>query len=203
MKTFEKFEALSSEKKKCIVNASMQEFTRGGYEKSSMNTIVTTAGISKGSLFYYFDNKKLLYLYLLEVCEQLILETAAEGIREEDQDFISRISRNVKGNIMLLREYPLIYGFMRSCKSEESLKVKEEIEIFKEKSTDTLFGKLYKNIDRSLFKNDIDIDLSIYTIKTTMFQIVHDYLRTSNIEKDDVLYKIDRAALFFRTVLYK
>ncbi len=43
---FEKFEALNDEKKKTIINASMKEFVKGGYEKASMNAVVETAGIS-------------------------------------------------------------------------------------------------------------------------------------------------------------
>ncbi len=203
MKRFEKFEALSSEKKKSILNASMKEFIRGGYEKSSMNTIVETAGISKGSLFYYFENKKMLYLYLFEICEQMILDTAKEGIREEDKDFISRVQHNIKGNIALLRDYPLIYGFISSCKGESSIKVKSDIDILKEKNANQLFARLYKEIDHSLFRNEIDVDLSVYTIKTTMFQIVHDYLNNGEINNDDVLNKIDEVALFFKTALYK
>lgn len=203
MKKFEKFEALNSEKKKLILNASMKEFIRGGYEKASMNTIVETAGISKGSLFYYFENKRLLYLFLFEVCEQMILDTAKEGIREENRDFISRVKHNIKGNVVLLREYPLIYAFISSCKSENSLKVKNDIEILKEKNANHLFARLYKDIDQSLFRNEIDVDLSLYTIKTTMFQIVHDYLNNGEINNDAVLKKIDDVALFFKTALYK
>lgn len=203
MKTFEKFEALSSKKKKCIINAAMEEFIHGGYEKSSMNTIVERAGISKGSLFYYFDNKKKLYLYLFEICEEMILETAAGGIDESDRDFISRMSRSIKANIDLLRNYPLAYGFMRSCKSEQSITVKDDIAELSAKNASVLFAKVYKDIDKTLFKSNIDVEMSIYTIKSTLFQIVHDGLLSNNIETEDVKNKIDAYANFFREALYK
>lgn len=203
MKNFQKFEALNEEKKTTIINASMREFLKGGYDKASMNDLVVAAGISKGSLFYYFDNKKTLYLYLFEYCQSLICETAERGIVTESHDFIERIANNIKENIRLLREYPLAYGFMKACKAEKSLKVKDEIDHLKSQQSDAIFSKLYDEIDHSLFKDDIDEEMAIYTIKTTMFQIVHDALATGRIKDHAVISKIDDYSTFYRTAFYR
>jgi len=201
--SYEKFDALTIEKKKMIINAAMKEFIRGGYEKASMNRLVESAGISKGALFYYFGNKKNLYLFLFTKCEQMVLDTATSGIYEEDRDFISRLTRNISGNVALLEEYPLAYRFLKSCKKETAKVVADDIHRLKHKAADAAFAKLYHNIDNSLFKADIDVDMAIYAIKSTMFQIVHEYLGTEKNESKEVLGRIHKCADFFRMTLYK
>ena len=60
------FEELDSSKKENIIRAAMEEFAMYGYENSSTNRIVKECGISKGSLFKYFENKEELYFFLAD-----------------------------------------------------------------------------------------------------------------------------------------
>jgi len=200
---FEKFEALNDEKKKTIINASMKEFVKGGYEKASMNAVVETAGISKGSLFYYFENKKKLYLYLFEYCEKLILNNAHRHLENNESDFIKRMEHVIKCNVSLLSDYPLVYGFVRSCKMEKSLNVVAEVQEIKAKTSEALFGEIYKDIDESLFRDEIDIKMAIYSIKATMFQLVHDAMRKNENNSEQLLKQIADCRRFFEVALYK
>lgn len=59
------FESLSEEKKEAVIQAALQEFTTHDYESASLNDIIHTIGIAKGSFYRYFDNKKQLYDYLI------------------------------------------------------------------------------------------------------------------------------------------
>lgn len=58
----EKFYSLPQEKQNRIINAGFRVFSRNSYRKSPMNEIAGEAGISKSLLFFYFKNKKKLYL---------------------------------------------------------------------------------------------------------------------------------------------
>lgn len=60
---FAKFLSLDKEKQDRIINAAMKEFAQKGYDKASTNEMVKEAGISKGLLFHYFQNKKQLYFF--------------------------------------------------------------------------------------------------------------------------------------------
>ena len=62
----DKLSSLSEEKKKAIVNAALEVFGTCEYKRASTDLIAAKAGISKGLLFYYFKNKKELYMYLFE-----------------------------------------------------------------------------------------------------------------------------------------
>jgi len=203
MNKFEKFEALSEEKKSTIMNAAMSEFVKGGYEKASVNRIVGKAGISKGSLFYYFTNKKMMYLYLFEYVESLIIENAKRQQYDEEPDFIIRMKNSMQSNTALLDEVPLAFAFMKSCKAEKSETVKNEIAVIKQKCTGELFGSLYKNIDKGLFRDDLDVNLAICSIKATMFQIVHEYMAKGEPKPEGIMSQLNSYAEFFRTAYYK
>jgi AcrR family transcriptional regulator len=48
--------------KKRILDVSKQEFANHGYEDASYNKIIQKIGISKGSMYYYFENKEDLFI---------------------------------------------------------------------------------------------------------------------------------------------
>ena len=62
----EKFEELSQEKQRRIIDAGMEVFGRNEYKKANTEDIAAKAGISKGLLFYYFKDKNKLRLLLTD-----------------------------------------------------------------------------------------------------------------------------------------
>ncbi len=48
-----------------LLDAALREFSSTSYEKASLNNILKTAALSKGSFYYHFKNKEELYLALL------------------------------------------------------------------------------------------------------------------------------------------
>lgn len=60
----EKFQKLPEERQLAIINAAMEVFAQNEYNRASTDLIAAKAGISKGLLFYYFHNKRELYLYV-------------------------------------------------------------------------------------------------------------------------------------------
>jgi len=57
-----------------VLDAAEAEFAKRGFSGGSLNTIVREAGISKGSLFQYFDDKADLYAHLAELASVRIRE---------------------------------------------------------------------------------------------------------------------------------
>lgn len=74
----DRFRDLPEEKNRVILSAAMEVFAKYDYKKASTDLIATKAGISKGSLFYYFRNKKELYLcvyhYVLEIVTEELMD---------------------------------------------------------------------------------------------------------------------------------
>ena len=57
-----RFESLDKSLKARILDLSKQEFAAHGYEGASYNKIIQKIGISKGSMYYYFENKEDLFI---------------------------------------------------------------------------------------------------------------------------------------------
>ncbi len=91
-----RFLKLDADKQRAILDAARTEFSECGFEAASQNRVIEAAGISKGALYYYFDDKNDLYLtVLLREFEGLsaILEidavtTADEFWTEIDLEFL-------------------------------------------------------------------------------------------------------------------
>lgn len=56
-----RFAKLDPAKKKAILAAALEAFALHGYEGASYNQIIEKTGISKGAMYYYFDDKEDLF----------------------------------------------------------------------------------------------------------------------------------------------
>lgn len=61
---------LPEEKREKILTAALIEFENNDYDQASINQIVIRSGISKGSFYQYFEDKKDLYKYIINLMVQ-------------------------------------------------------------------------------------------------------------------------------------
>lgn len=54
--------------RKKIINSALHEFAAQGYGLSSINTICSEGGISKGVMYHYYENKDEVYLVCMREC---------------------------------------------------------------------------------------------------------------------------------------
>ena len=162
------FNNLKPEKQKTIVNASIKEFVKSGFDKASTNEIVKQAHISKGSLFNYFNSKKELYCYLISYSTQ-ILENMYEEIDLSETDLFNRIENIGLQKLYVQQKYPEIFDFLKSTIEEESPEVKATIEQHVARIYEDGRQKIYIGIDYSKFRDDIDINKAIEILNWTMY----------------------------------
>lgn len=60
-----RFLKLEAAKQAAILDAARAEFSAHGYRASSQNRIIEAAGVSKGAMYYYFDDKEDLYVTVI------------------------------------------------------------------------------------------------------------------------------------------
>ena len=61
-----RFHELPRQKRAAILGAAAAEFSEHGFEPASQNRIIARAGISKGALYYYVDDKRDLYVTVVK-----------------------------------------------------------------------------------------------------------------------------------------
>lgn len=62
-----RFARLPPVQQQAILAAAVEEFAAHGFHDASLNRVIESAGISKGSMYYYFDGKDDLYAHVLRV----------------------------------------------------------------------------------------------------------------------------------------
>lgn len=162
-----KFFSLNIEKQKRIVNAAFKQFVQSGYEKASTNEIVKEAQISKGSLFNYFNNKKDLYLFLVDEALKII-DVIYDEIDMNEKDLFKRISQIGLIKLKIQRKYPLVFDFLKSISAEQASEVKSDMEHIMGDVLNTGLNRIYENLDWSKFREDVDPEKAFHILHWTM-----------------------------------
>ncbi|MFD2043302.1 TetR/AcrR family transcriptional regulator [Ornithinibacillus salinisoli] len=159
------FNNLDIEKQERIINAALLEFAENGFEKASTNRIVKSAGIGKGMLFYYFKNKKELYLYLVEYSLDIILKEFIGKIDTNETDFIERLRQIAKIKFENNQRYPSVLSFLGNIFIQEEWEVSENLKQRYEEMMNIRHSILYDNVDTSIFRSDVDTEKAYKLIK--------------------------------------
>ena len=152
----DKFYALPEEKQKRIVNAGFKVFSENSYKKSPVQQIALEAGISKSLLFFYFKNKKDLYLYLWHKVEVLVSEVIQSNEIPEDADIFDTMYVSLVNKARLLEEYPDILNFSVKVYYEDDPEVRDDIRKVVAPYTALTANKTLPVIDPSKLKKGID-----------------------------------------------
>ncbi|MDP2479523.1 MAG: TetR/AcrR family transcriptional regulator [Candidatus Palauibacterales bacterium] len=73
---YSRFDNLDGERQERLIRVAAEEFAGRGYEGASVNRIAEGAGMSKGSLYYYFEDKADLYATVVERATARMIELA-------------------------------------------------------------------------------------------------------------------------------
>ena len=69
---------LPAEKRTLIIELAIEEFAEHDYAQASISRLVERAGIAKGSIYQYFEDKRDLFMYLVDLVGQEKMATLAE-----------------------------------------------------------------------------------------------------------------------------
>ena len=168
----DKFNSLSDERQKMIINGAMKCFSIHGYEKASMADIAKEAGVSKALLFHYFETKKKLFLYLWNLTAEKTRESLVASDVEGDKDFFSVMEKGLKAKMDLARSWPWMAIFAVKAWYEDDPEVSPDIT----KSTDP-YSKVTGETLRLLYPDtDFRDDLDIGVMYKDMYYMSEGYL---------------------------
>ena len=143
----EKFYQLPCGRREKIIRSAYQVFSRNEYKRASMSAIADAAGISKSLLFYYFKNKKELYLYLVCHAENLTRSAVQDYGVWETEDLFEMLRRNVRAKCSLSVKYPEICMFSVKAYYEQHPEVKKDVH--------KLIAKTNQNAEQIFFRKII------------------------------------------------
>lgn len=155
----EKFFSLPTEKQQAILNAGYRVFSQNSYKNSPMSEIAASAGISKSLLFYYFHNKKELYLFLWDKCAKTTIEFLTKYECYSQNNLFENMERGMRAKIEIIRLYPDMASFTIRAFYEKNPEINAAIQksyhqYFNLKANMTLL-----NLDSEQFIPGLDISM--------------------------------------------
>lgn len=165
--TFKRLENLDEEKRERILYAALKEFAEHGYEKASTNRIVKAAGIGKGMLFYYFNSKKDLYVYLINYALDIMRNEFLLLIEEEVVDLIDRLRHISQLKWEYVREHPEVNQFLGTVMLNEREQLPHEIAEKYQNVLELGHEKVYhyKETSQTTFREDVDPHMAYQLIE--------------------------------------
>lgn len=204
---FKTFENLDEDKKQRIINSSIEEFANKGYKNATVDNIVSKAGISKGSIFQYFKNKKNLYLYICDYQINIITKEVFEKRKEDETDFFElyRNASHIKYEI--LKVSPYTFNFFKTMFTDDSEVAKNWISTIM-KNKNQIVMDFMGEYDKSKFRDDIDVKMAVKTVELTFDGLSMkwvDKLKSENYEDDlKILFdEVDSYIDFYKKLYYK
>jgi TetR/AcrR family transcriptional regulator len=153
---YSKFAKLKPEKQERILNASMKEYALRGFVNASTDVMVADAGISKGALFFYFNNKKDLYLYLYDYAIEIIKNEILSKFNKDEKDIFARTRQVTILKIEILKKYPELYDFITAAYMETAVEVRSELELRNKEMSIAAQLIMNEDIDTSNFQEGIN-----------------------------------------------
>lgn len=117
------------DKEKAILVAAVQEFGDAGY-RASTDTIAEKAGVSKGSVFRYFDNKKKLYVAVVQMAMKTLIDVVDLSVWTDSDDLVSMIINATRYKTKLSHQYPSEFALLTRVYSQDSMippKVRKQV----------------------------------------------------------------------------
>lgn len=78
-----RFDKLDPERREALLAAAADEFATRGYSAASMSRIARGAGVSKGTLYYYFEDKEDLFVTTVDRALHHLMEATGLGAEPE------------------------------------------------------------------------------------------------------------------------
>lgn len=152
----DKFYLLDEKKRLKIINAAMEVFGRNEYKKASTDLIAAKAGVSKGLLFYYFRNKKELYMYIYDYLIEIMKEQIADKTFLELTDFFELLKYAASGKAWMLDKNPYIMDFAVRAFYSDKETVSEDLKTVNTMQEEILYQTYFGHIDTFKFRDGIE-----------------------------------------------
>jgi AcrR family transcriptional regulator len=153
---------VSEERKSQILNAAMETFSELGFHKARMSDIAETSGLSKGSLYWYFDSKDSIILNLLEKIFEpelkdlraLLTDNRSAEVRLEI--YVDRVSIDM---VTMVKWIPLIHDFIALAFRKEQ--VRKAISRYYQRHLEILLSLIQQGMDAGEFQAENAMEASI------------------------------------------
>ena len=198
----EKFYSLPQEKQDRILNAGFRVFSKNSYKKSPMLEIANEAEISKSLLFFYFKNKKELYLFLMKKAEELTMQYLLNSGCYNETDIFEMMYKGLLAKAEMMKKYPDMSSFALKAYYEDDEEIKDEIQKIIGPYTSLSTNKTLPALNPDDYKEGLDLELMYQDMFLASEGYVYRMQQEGDIDVDKMLKDYRRIINFWKK-LYK
>jgi AcrR family transcriptional regulator len=185
----ETFFNLPEAKRKAILDAALEEFAAYPYDQASVNRIVARAGIPKGSFYQYFENKKDLYLYLLQQSGEVKFAYLTPILNDPaGRDFFTLLRDLYAAGIQFAVENPRYAALGKRLMASRGTPIYAEVMEANTAAASEFFESLLRAaIEQDEVRADIDVPMFAHLIAGMNTLLLEYYLEYVSQDYDDRL----------------
>ncbi len=146
-------------KEHAILNAAVVQFGKDGFNAST-DKIAAVAGVSKGSVFRYFDNKKKLYVAAVKQAMATLVETVDLSVWTYSDDLVTMIINATKYKTELSHQFPNEFALLTRVYAQDNLipqRVRQEVfAIFTKWQAEVEDTVVTRVVDKMTIRKDLD-----------------------------------------------
>lgn len=191
----ETFFNLPEEKRDKILDVAMTEFEHLGFDNTSINQIVAKAGISKGSFYQYFEDKKDLFKHILSlILEKKMTYITPAMMNPLKHNFFTVIRDMNLSGLRFAKENPRFTAIGSWLLKDFKKPIYKEFISENQGQAHDVYVMLLNNaIERGEVRADIDVDFTARMIFKLSSELIIDEinLNTDN-WTDDVIGVLDK-----------
>ena len=171
------FKNIDEAKQLKILDTAVEEFSRHGFREASVNRMVGSLGIAKGSLFQYFGSKEGLFHFIFDHAVELVRRSLRAVKRETaDADFFERIRQSTLAGVRFIQRHPRVYRIYLKMIFQEDFPLRTEflqqVHLF---SAEYLRPIVEAGIARGELRAGLDIDMTVFTLDALMDRFLQAY----------------------------
>jgi AcrR family transcriptional regulator len=170
-------QARSKQTKEKIINAAIHLFQERGYEKTTSNDIAAAAGVSVGSFYVYFTDKRQLLLTIFDRLADELFKNIFAGMRPEhlfDAELKPRIKQAVANAIVDKQNHSGLHRVIHELVLKDAEFAARHKEVM-----DRSIGRLQELIslaNKAGLTWDIDVEAAAFVVHRVVFDLSQDYV---------------------------
>ena len=153
----ETFFRLPSEKKERVMRAAVGEFVRNGFERAKVEDIASSAGVAKGSMYQYFQDKREIFLYCAQWGLDLIMRKLDQRAHTSGMDVFEYFQETVGKEEVVQEEHELAL-FMQAIAREPGL-ADETMRAMYEVADIYVLQLIRNSIEKGVVRKGVDEEL--------------------------------------------
>ncbi|MGM0437900.1 MAG: TetR/AcrR family transcriptional regulator [Bacillota bacterium] len=179
---------LPEEKKKRIIDAALDEFSEHSYHQARVSKIVNKAEIPKGSFYQYFNNKKEIFIYIIDIMGEKKLKYLEDIIvKQPEMEFFEFLEKLYKNGLKFAKDHPRLNKIGNKLFSDANSELFEEImAINKNKSIEFFRKLLQEGVEKNKIDSEVNIKLTAYLLTNINIFIGELVYKESDIEMEDM-----------------